>query len=62
MTAVNQKTGVVDKYGPLEVLRTYRAPMGPAHARFGQLLIPLQSGGEIKLGDEITVLETKKIQ
>ena len=60
MTAVNQKTGVVDKHGPLEVLRSYRAPLGPTHARFGQLLIPLQLGGVVRLGDEIVVVETKK--
>lgn len=60
MTAVDQKSGVVDKYGPLEVLRSYRAPLGPTHACFGQLLIPLQLGGVVRLGDEVTVLETKK--
>ena len=26
MTAVHQDTGVIDKLGPLDVLRTYRAP------------------------------------
>ena len=40
MTAVQQDTGV--KLGPLDVLRTYRAPAGPTHAMFGQLILPLQ--------------------
>jgi len=59
LTAVDQSTGEVDKFGPLEVLRSYRAPLGPAHACFGQLLIPLQLGGVIRVGDEVTVIQTK---
>ncbi|XP_065913350.1 mitochondrial amidoxime reducing component 2-like [Dysidea avara] len=60
LTAVDQSTGEVDKFGPLEILRSYRAPLGPAHACFGQLLIPLQLGGVVRVGDEVTVLQTKK--
>ena len=45
MTAVHQDTGVIDKLGPLDVLRTYRAPAGSTHAMFGQLMLPLQVGG-----------------
>jgi len=59
MTGIDQTTGAVDKSGPLEVLRQYRAPQGPTHARFGQLLIPLQTG-TVKLGDTVTVLDHKK--
>ena len=60
MTAVNQETGVPDKVGPLDILREYRAPMGPTHALFGQHTIPLQKGGTIRLGDSVTVLDKKK--
>ena len=60
MTGINQDTGEQDKFGPLEILRTYRAPRGPTHAMFGQLLIPLQAGGKVKLGDPVQVLEMKK--
>ena len=60
MTGVDQDTGEVDKLGPLEILRQYRAPAGPAHAQFGQFMIPLQKGGAIKLGDTLTVLDRKK--
>jgi len=60
LTAVDQSTGEVDKFGPLEILRSYRAPLGPAHACFGQLLIPLHLGGVIRVGDEVTVLQTKR--
>ncbi len=60
MTGIDQSSGSVDKVGPLEVLRSYRAPGGPAHAMFGQLMIPLQSGGRVSLGDNITILEKKK--
>ena len=51
---------MVDKLGPLDVLRTYRASGGPTHAKFGQLLIPLQSGGQVRVGDRVTVLDMKK--
>ena len=57
---INQETGEVDKLGPIEILRTYRAPRGPTHAMFGQLLIPLQTGGIVRVGDTVTVLERKK--
>ena len=60
MTAVNQDTGVVDKLGPLDILRTYRAPGGPTHAMFGQLMLSLQSGGRVRVGDKVTVMERKK--
>ena len=58
MTGIDQTTGAVDKVGPLEVLRSYRAPRGPAHAMFGQLLIPLQTG-TVHIGDTVTVMDTK---
>ena len=61
MTGVDQETGEVDKLGPLDVLRTYRAPRGPLHAKFGQLLIPLQHSGKVKVGDIVQVMERKKI-
>ena len=60
MTGINQDTGQQDKLGPLEILRTYRAPQGPTHAMFGQLMIPLQAGGQVKIGDPVEVLEKKK--
>ena len=60
MTGINQDTGEEDKLGPLEILRQYRAPKGPTHAVFGQLMIPLQAGGKIKIGDVVTVLDKKK--
>lgn len=61
MTAVNQDTGVVDKLGPLDILRTYRAPGGPTHAMFGQLMLPLQTGGIVRVGDKVTIMEKKKV-
>ena len=60
MTAVNQDTGEIDKLGPLEILRGYRAPGGPLHARFGQLMIPLQAGGRVRVGDTVEVIERKR--
>eukprot|EP00117_Sycon_ciliatum_P037786 scpid83020/ scgid28188/ MOSC domain-containing protein 2, mitochondrial; Mitochondrial amidoxime reducing component 2; Moco sulfurase C-terminal domain-containing protein 2; Molybdenum cofactor sulfurase C-terminal domain-containing protein 2 len=60
MTGVDQATGEVDKVGPLEALRTYRATRGPAHAEFGQFLVPLKVGGAINVGDAVKVLEYKK--
>lgn len=60
MTGIDQGTGVVDKLGPLEILRSYRAPRGPTHAQFGQLMIPLQPGGTVKLGDSVHIMDRKK--
>ena len=60
MTGINQDTGEEDKLGPLEILRQYRAPKGPTHAMFGQLMIPLQADGKIKIGDIVTMLDKKK--
>jgi uncharacterized protein YcbX len=60
MTGVDQETGEVDKLGPLDVLRTYRAPQGPLHAKFGQLMIPLQRSGKVRVGDTVQILERKK--
>ena len=60
MTGVDQETGVVDKLGPLDVLRTYRAPRGPLHAKFGQLMIPLQQSGKVRVGDVVQIIERKK--
>lgn len=60
MTGIDQMTGETDKHGPLEVLREYRAPRGPGHAEFGQHLIPLRIGGQIAVGDKVTILDRKK--
>ncbi len=59
ITGIDQCSGVVDKIGPLEVLRSYRAPRGPGHAMFGQLMAPL-CHGTVRLGDKVTVMERKK--
>lgn len=60
MTGINQQTGEVDKVGPLDVLRQYRAPEGPDHAKFGQYMFPLQLGGSIQVGDKVEVMDRKK--
>lgn len=60
MTCIDQDTGKQDKLGPLDILRIYRAPQGPTHANFGQLLVPLQSGTRVQIGDKVEVLERKK--
>ena len=60
MTGINQDSGEVDKLSPLDILRTYRAPLGPAHARFGQQMIPLQQTGKVRVGDTVQVMEWKK--
>ena len=60
MTSIDQESAEVDKLPPLDILRTYRAPGGPTHAMFGQLLLPLQFGGRVKVGDKVTVIEKKK--
>lgn len=60
MTGINQDTAEIDKLGPLDILREYRAPAGPGHAKFGQMMIPLQKGGVIQLGDTVTVMDRKK--
>ena len=61
MTCIDQDTGIQDKkdHGPLDILKTYRAPQGPNHVNFGQLLIPLQSGTRVRVGDRVEVLELK---
>ena len=60
MTCNNQDTGEKDKFGPLDMLRTYRAPKGPTHAMFGMKLVPLKPEGVIRVGDTVTVLERRK--
>lgn len=60
MTCNNQDTGEVDKYGPLDMLRTYRAPKGPAHAVFGMKLVQLKPEGVIRVGDKVKVVERRK--
>ena len=40
---------------------TYCAPAGPTHAMFGQLMLPLQVGGKVRVGDEVTVMDRKNI-
>ena len=60
MTGIDQETGEQDKLGPLEILRAYRAPRGPTHAMFGQLMIPLHVGGKIHVGDPVTIIDRKK--
>jgi len=59
VTGIDQDTGELDKLGPLEILRGYRAPRGPTHAMFGQLMLPLQPG-TIRVGDKVQVLDRKK--
>ena len=59
-TSVNQETGVEDKIGPIDILRKYRAPQGPTHANFGQLLIPLQKTGKVRVGDTVQIIERKR--
>ena len=59
-TSVNQETGLVDKIGPIDILRKYRAPQGPTYANFGQHLIPLQKSGKVHVGDIIQIIERKK--
>lgn len=53
-------TGEQDKVGPLEILRTYRAPQGPAHAKFGQLCVALHNTGKVRVGDTVEIIERKK--
>ena len=60
MTGINQDTAEQCKLPPLDVLRTYRAPRGPTHAKFGQLLIPLKTGGKIRVGDHVVVQQIRK--
>ena len=60
VTGIHQDTAEQLKVPPLDILRTYRAPRGPAHAQFGQLLLPLKAGGKIRIGDPVIVLEYKK--
>ena len=59
MTGVNQDTGQQIKLPPLDILRTYRAPHGPARAEFGQLLLPLKTGAKVKIGDRVNVIKYK---
>lgn len=59
VTGIDQHSAAVDKIGPLEVLRSYRAPRGPGHAMFGQLMAPLRQG-TVRVGDKITVMDKKK--
>ena len=59
LTGVHQDTAKQLKLPPLDILRTYRAPGGPDKAQFGQLLLPLKTGGKIKIGDRVEVLEYK---
>ena len=33
---------------------------GPTHAMFGQLMLPLQVGGKVRVGDEVTQMDRKK--
>ena len=59
MTGVDQESGETDKLGPLEILRGYRAPRGPTHAMFGQILVPVEVGGKVRVGDSVQVLKKK---
>ena len=60
MTCIDQETGEQDKFGPLDMLRTFRAPDGPAHAKFGRGIAPLHYPATIHVGDKVTVLERVK--
>lgn len=60
MTCNNQDTGVMDKFGPVDMLRTYRAPTSPNRAMFGMMMSPLKPEGVIRVGDKVTVLERSK--
>ena len=59
-TSVNQETGILDKTGPVDILRKYRANRGPTHANFGQHLVPLQRSGKVRVGDTVKIIERKK--
>ena len=60
MTGVDQETGEVDKVGPWDAQRTYRAPKGSLHAKFGWLMISLQWTEKVRVGDTVQILERKK--
>jgi uncharacterized protein YcbX len=60
LTSVDQETGEIDKFGPIDMLRTYRAPRGPGHACFGRKLVPLNSTCRIAVGDKVEVIERVK--
>jgi uncharacterized protein len=61
VTTIDQKTGVSDRREPLKTLSEYRTPKRSVKKKilFGQNLIAENMDGEIKIGDEVEVLETK---
>lgn len=61
VTTIDQETGISDGTEPLKTLATYRIPKRSVKKKviFGQYLIAENAGGQIKIGDEVEVLETK---
>lgn len=61
ITTIDQETGVAASTEPLKTLATYRIPKRSVKKKimFGQNLIAEASGGEIKVGDELEILESK---
>ena len=60
LTSVDQETGEIDKFGPIDMLRTYRAPRGPTHACFGRKLVPLKPQSTVSIGDKVEIIERSK--
>jgi len=61
VTTIDQETGISDGREPLKTLSTYRILKRSIKKKimFGQNLIAENAGGEIKIGDEVEVLETR---
>jgi hypothetical protein len=61
MTTIDQASGVKDGKEPLQTLASYRIPKRSIKKKilFGQNLIVEKSGGVLRIGDRIEVLETK---
>ena len=62
MTTIDQQTGRSAGVEPLKTLASYRLvkKLGKQKINFGQNLIAEKSGERIKLGDRVTILETRK--
>ena len=62
MTTIDQASGVKDGKEPLQTLASYRIPKRSIKKKilFGQNLIVEKSGGVLRIGDRIEVLETKR--
>lgn len=61
VTTIDQLTGISDGKEPLKTLATYRIPKRSVKKKviFGQYLIAENTGGQIKIGDKVEILETK---